>query len=375
MVIKTQKQIRSENNSVLSFLKKREKINISDRIKYYNIISKYINKITDSKNCFTIYKDNYQIKYKIGDKIILDKKIGDDSRNGIVFLSHFKTSSYNSLDKYLTFATKLTDFRRTSNIREYNILEYLTQLNIDEVCPNFPIGYGKLVCTTSEIMEFEKVLSLNLRQEKRHILGSKLYDKDHIFIFNEIADGSLKQFKYNRNLTSINIKINALEQCILSIMFFNKYINAYHNDCHYGNFLYHLIKPGGYFHYNIYGTDYYIENIGYLWVIWDYGLTVPYYNSYKINGNKFGTYENKLLAITTDYYKLLHSMILIFGSDNYLTIMLNNLIRQYNNITSVDNMKDFTIQILNILVQYSNTIKTHINSKNKIINKKPYIIN
>ena len=71
-------------------------------------------------------------------------------------------------------------------------------------------------------------------------------------------------------------------------MFFHKYINAFHNDAHAGNFLYHRIKPGGYFHYNIYGQDFYLENIGFLWVIWDFGLIQPFSNSNLINNNKYG---------------------------------------------------------------------------------------
>jgi hypothetical protein len=41
-------------------------------------------------------------------------------------------------------------------------------------------------------------------------------------------------------------------------------------DAHWGNFLYHKIKPGGYIHYKIYDNDIYIKNMGYMWIIWDY---------------------------------------------------------------------------------------------------------
>ena len=48
-------------------------------------------------------------------------------------------------------------------------------------------------------------------------------------------------------------------------------LNIIHNDTHYGNFLYIKIKEGGCFHYKINDDDYYIENIGYIWMIWDFG--------------------------------------------------------------------------------------------------------
>jgi hypothetical protein len=358
---------KKDTNSYISFLRNKKKNNLSDRIKYYNILHKYIKSIKGT-NCFNIIIKNNQKEYSIGDKIIIDKRIGDDSKYGITFISHYKKSSNLQLEKYLIFATKLTDFNRKGNINEYKILKYLTKLNIDEVCPHFPIGYGKLVC--------DKVpddLKTTIKKKRRQILGSELYNKSHIFIFNELADGSLKQLK-NKQMP-YEIIDNALEQCIISIIFFNKYVNAYHNDCHYGNFLYHLIEPGGYFHYNIYGTDYYIENIGYLWVIWDYGLIKPYYNTYEVNKNMFGSFSKMPLAISHDFNKLIGSIISVLGYKNTLINEINYILSIYNYVSDINNIKDLTIRLLNILTIYSNTFKTSIDTKySKIINKKPYII-
>jgi hypothetical protein len=369
---------KKDNDSYISFFKNKKKINLSDRIKYYNILNKYIKSIKGN-NCFNIIIKNNKKEYSIGDKIIIDKRIGDDSKYGITFISHYKKTSNLELEKYLIFATKLTDFNRKGNINEYKILKYLTKLNIDEVCPHFPIGYGKLVCD-----KVPNDLKTTIKKKRRQILGSELYNKSHIFIFNELADGSLKQLKYKQ--MSYEIIDNALEQCIISVIFFNKYVNAYHNDCHYGNFLYHLIEPGGYFHYNIYGSDYYIENIGYLWVIWDYGLIKPYYNTYEVNKNMFGSYvpnKNKFgvvlktpLAITNDFNKLIGSIISVLGYKNTLLNEINYLLSIYNYVTDINSIKDFTIKLLNILVIYSNTFKKSIDTRHsKIINKKPYIIN
>ena len=369
-----------KNTSLIEFLKQKKKLYLSDRIKFYYIINKYIERIKDKINCFGIYKasdDEYK-KYKIGSKIILDKKIGDDSKYGITFISHFKSESNNELDQYLIFATKLTDLSRKGNLIEYQILEYLTKLNINEVCPNFPIGYGKLECSKYQNREFderEQLPQSYIKRNKKEVLGTELYDINQIYIFNEIADGSLRQIK--KLGKSNEVIINALEQCIMSIIFFNKYINAYHNDCHYGNFLYHNIESGGYFHYNIYGNDYYIENIGYLWVIWDYGLITPYYNSYEINKEQFGPSSiHKLLSIATDYTRLFDSIKSIFDGQNYnLTYVISKHLNNYYYVNDLDNIKNFTIELLELLVIYSNTIRKSIDSNySKIINKKPYIV-
>ena len=361
------KKERTYSDKLLSIIKKKKSINIKDRINYYFILHSYINNLKKNKNCFKIYRDNSKISYRIGNKIILDKKIGDESKYGITFISYYKSSSKKILKEELIFATKLTDFTRKGNITEYEILKYLTNLNINNICPHFPIGYGYLTCRQNEDTSIASISGI--KEKKINILGSNLYNTDHIFIFNELANGSLKSFK---NSFTVDFILNALEQCFIAIMFFNKYVNAYHNDCHFGNFLYHKIEPGGFIHYNIYGTDYYIENIGYLWVIWDYGLISPYYNSKKINNNKFGISE-KTLPIITDFNKFIKNFIYLTETKN-TTIgrTIYNLLQIYIDITDISKIKELSIKILEILVSSAN-LKKSINSK--IINKKPYIIN
>jgi len=99
--LKIDQPIAKKNSSLISFLKKRTNINLSERIKFYHIIHKYIESIKYDVNCFSIYKDtdDESKKYKIGSKIILDRKIGDDSKYGITFISHLKSTSNSELEK------------------------------------------------------------------------------------------------------------------------------------------------------------------------------------------------------------------------------------------------------------------------------------
>lgn len=363
---------KKSDEKLLSILKKQKSINISDRIKYYHIIHNYIKGIKQNKNCFNAYKNTEdEIKYRIGENIILDKKIGDDSKYGIVFISHYIFPKNKEIEKNLIFATKLSDYKRSANITEYIVLKFLTKLNIDNICPHFPIGYGKLICRKID-NDNQDFKLLTYKQGK---LGSKLYNIDHIYIFNELANGSLYQlYKSLKKTLDFNILLNAFEQCIMAIIFFNKYTNAYHNDCHAGNFLYHKITPGGYIHYKIYGNDYYIKNIGYLWVIWDYGLISPYYNSYNINRNKFGNLLN-ILPINNDF-KRFTSIFNKIIPNNYTINSIKDFLKFYDIITDVTNIKQFTIDLLENLARSSTTFKKSINSTNsKIVNSTPYIIN
>ena len=70
-------------------------------------------------------------------------------------------------------------------------------------------------------------------------------------------------------------------------MFFHYYTRNYHLNTIDTKFLYYKITLGWYFHYNIYGKDYYLENMGYLWIINDYTLAIPFEKSSKNINNDF----------------------------------------------------------------------------------------
>jgi len=87
---------------------------------------------------------------------------------------------------------------------------------------------------------------------------------------NEIASGDMRMFMNDKANMQSNKSTNALAQIFLSILSLHN-LGYYHNDAHTGNFLYHRIKPGGYIKHTVYGENLYLENMGYLWVIWDFG--------------------------------------------------------------------------------------------------------
>ena len=104
-----------------------------------------------------------------------------------------------------------------------------------------------------------------------------------------MVNGNFKNFIYDNSVTN-SLLLNALQQIMISILSFHHFTDGYfHNDCHYKNFLFYKIKPGGCFHYNINGIDYYIENIGFLWSTWDYGLVSKLYY--------YGDYINDIMRI------------------------------------------------------------------------------
>ena len=87
---------------------------------------------------------------------------------------------------------------------------------------------------------------------------------------------------------------NAMMQMLIAIYSFHCF-GYLHNDTHWGNFLYHRIKPGGYIKYIINGQEIYLENIGYLWVIWDFSFAVEIDDP--TNMDNF-TFEYKKMIVT-----------------------------------------------------------------------------
>ena len=92
------------------------------------------------------------------------------------------------------------------------------------------------------------------------------------FYENLFYDGNLYKL-----LNLINIKdklfINILTQSILAIMFYYSYFSYRKNEfislegISGLDFICHRIKKGGYFKYQLYGKDYYLENLGFVFVL------------------------------------------------------------------------------------------------------------
>ena len=242
----------------------------------------------------------------------------------------------------------------SGNMRETKILAKVSSLTLNNKTPHFPILYFNGYITKDN--------RLTLLNDKLPISVKKC--KKFIVNFNEIFSGDLKTFidenKYNNNK---DLLINALEQLFISILTFHKNMNLSHNDCHWGNFLYHKIKPGGYIHYKIFDKDIYLKNYGYLWIIWDYGLT--------------SSLKNPLI----DYTRVIHAFIskhhdgwnkhLNSVDDLHKPNIFNRGLGLRNYIK--DNPKISEKELIYKMFSY------HIDVYNKpnddeIINKNPYII-
>jgi len=296
----------------------------------------YLRKL-DNNNCLVSVKksnDNYEYKLLNG-LLILKNRIGSKSKYGVIYLT---TNKFNKT----SFATKLT-IMNDDNYKEILIAIHLSKISMRNLSPHFLFVYKTFYCVDNIDKNVPSIIK-----------------KEHYYIsVNELINGNLKQF-LDLNL-SFNFIFNALQQILIAILSFHYFTNGtYHHDCHYKNFLFIKIKSGGYFHYNLFGTDYYIKNMGYLWLIWDFGLAQdePIYKLQRIK----------------DYFRIIYFFDSSLSSSNKIIMDLAKYILSYEyNYQYYFGSSD--MKFFQEIVFKKNLLKTNLSKSSKKINKIPYIIN
>ena len=372
--------VKKAKKALLPFIN-RVSADVYHRNKYLVLMKRELK--NKKKGCLEVYKENPDGTriYRIGSRIIFKKRIGTDSKNGIVFLSEFREKD----KKLFTFASKIYIYQKKNKDIEIPILEKLTNLVRMDVCPHFPILYGYVLCDKRDndnkdsfVKSRPEDKSISQKNEKKPEFVRENINQMLITTFNELANGDLWSF-FRLYINNEKYLLNALVQQLLSIMFFQYHTKRIHNDAHPGNFLYHKIKSGGYFHYNINGVDYYLENIGFLWVIWDFDYSVKINEAIKIVREKryiINDYDRICEAYTTlGYGNMIELDLLtvlkifsddfIIWSDDYFTI------NEYNK----NNFNKYITYIPEKMCEIKNVFIKSLPKGEKIINSNPYMIN
>ena len=245
-------------------------INIIDINKKNIILLNYFSKF-NKNNCLELTDKSNQ--YLLSKDILLYKQIGSKSVFGVVYKSKNINDKFKDIPKFVSKIQLLTkEFKQ-----ELSIFEKLSKYAIKNNICHFPILYASSIC--NNIIRNNNYPELLAKAKNNY--------KNYSIMLYELANGDLQSFINKSDLTS-KIWKNIYEQIFMSILLFHS-LNLFHGDCHNGNFLYTKIKAGGCFHYKINGVNYYIENIGYKWMIWDYGNTrklseltkITFFNDYR----------------------------------------------------------------------------------------------
>ncbi len=214
------------------------------------------NKLNDYECIKLTQKDN---QYLLTDNILLYKQIGSISIYGAIYKSKNINTTYKAIPEFVSKIQLNTDVFNN----EYRILKLILKLQKQFLL--FPMIYKIIRCN-------------NLIRDNKYppILAKapKQYKKYSIVLY-ELCEGDLNTFLISNNNLDEKIWKNIYEQIFMSIFAYHSIFLEFHNDTHFKNFLYRKIQPGGCFCYIINGEKYYIENLGYILMLWDYGNSQP----------------------------------------------------------------------------------------------------
>ena len=293
---------------------------ILDRFKKYKKINQLILKnVKKAADKCLIHSQNNHYLYSFNNNIFIIKRIGNKSSDGSIFLSEIKTRT-----KTYNFITKIQIF---SDLREMEFLDRVTRYAVKNNNIHLPLVYNYLKC--DEFNKFDLLLpdSINNNRKINNYNRRYINSTSYYSIFAELAEGDINKYTEEKIITS-NELYNTIAQCFMAIISFHN-IGIFHRDAHLGNFLYHKIVSGNCFEYKYRDLTFYIENIGYNWVIWDFG------RSKEINNNKYDIYD--------DFATLVESIIEIVFKDNKNAYGLNII------LTFIEKYKDDYLIIKNLI--------------------------
>lgn len=192
------------------------------------------------------------------------------------------SSAKGNLSNLVRFAVKLAseDDREAEKMRVLtkHVLGIPNANGTKDYFINFPMLYGSKECTSVQ----------GPASQMRYAIFSELASGDLVGLLTR-PDPDTRAAMSFREFSS------CIMQVIMGILKLRE-LGFVHDDLHPGNILYHKITPGGYWWYQVNGKDFFIENVGKLIVLWDFGMT------------KAITWDVPSGAIpTTDIYRLCSS--------------------------------------------------------------------
>jgi hypothetical protein len=152
----------------------------------------------------------------------------------------------------------------------------VNQLILQKICPNYSLNYYWDVEDTRT----------DMYQDKR---------VKHLNTYSEYVDGGVFEDWAERH-DEPELWFNALFQIMAGLSAMKRYYDMLHTDFHTKNILIKKVKPGGYWRYTIDEREYYLPNLGYVFLIHDFGFAwIPrkmkvdwYYKKYLRFVNKNG---------------------------------------------------------------------------------------
>jgi hypothetical protein len=235
---------------------------ILERFKRYKKLNKLLKRnINDAESKCLLHSQTKYYLYTFNNNIIIVKKIGNESSDGSIYLSKIKSGS-----KTLNFITKIQLF---SDFKEMLFLDKSSKYAINNKNIHLPLFYGYLKCNAFNKLDLLLPTNITINKKLNSYNYKNKDSSEYYSIFAELADGDFVNYVDKLSFNSSKL-YNAIAQCFMGIISTHN-VGIYHRDSHLGNFLFHIVSSGGCIKYKYKDIEFYIENIGYNWVIWDFG--------------------------------------------------------------------------------------------------------
>lgn len=228
------------------------------------------------------YNDIYAAKKEIFKKIT---KIGAGSC-GQIYITELDND----------FIVMKKDMKTNDTEEEYTLLLLSGQLMSTNKCPNFLYPF------------LENISCKN---------NGKL-------IFMELATGDLSEV--SPFITEKSHQKSILFQLLIAVHFMETEYGIFHTDIKQENILIIKLPPGDRFHYIVDGVDYYIDNVGFLPCIADFGLAESFSPVWNVTGY-LGERNAIVKKGTSEYVPVISDVFLSF-SDNTSLITVKKPVRQ-----------------------------------------------
>lgn len=173
----------------------------------------------------------------------------------------------------------LKDYQNPFNIkrrpwRELVILQKTTKEYNKTHIIAFPILYDFALCSSVNI---DNYINKRIRDRITKADPEDKFGKQALFLFSQLADYDM-EFWMKKMFINFpdkeNLMMSVLFQIYFGIHALHVLTDTIHFDLHLGNILISSTEPGGYFHYNLDNTDYYVPNNGLIFKIWDFSRSV-----------------------------------------------------------------------------------------------------
>lgn len=282
-------QLETKRNRLIQALKKHlhpvmnKGESLENRLKLHQVLSNYL------KNVSSCIVDGVMKDTETGKPIVtFINQIGTKSKNGQAFLN---TGA--GMGKLLKFSVKKMS---KYDENEIVVLHLLTNIVQRKLSPNFPMMYNATFCDKQNVdaLKLPTFKPTVPMKKVAAIIASSIPDKfkktktSYYVAMCELADYDL--IKWMKTAHTAEEHESILMQMIIALFTLNL-MGITHNDAHFGNFLIHHVTPGGFWEYRVGKHTVYVPNMGYLVVIWDFGLSIK---------NDYGD------RIITDFMRALH---------------------------------------------------------------------